>query len=92
MHDALRRFKENGSYNRRQGYKKRCTTERKGRFMLLCVLRDRRTTSNIVAQRLRNSHGTTVSARPVGRRLRENNLLSRKPAMGLKLAQHRQQR
>ena len=57
-HDSLRRFQESGSYNRRPGSgRKRSTTEGKDGFILLCVLRDRPLISNIIAQRLRNSHG-----------------------------------
>ncbi|KAJ3659094.1 hypothetical protein Zmor_010801 [Zophobas morio] len=82
VHDALRRFQESGTDNRRQASgRKRCATGREDRFMLLSVLRNPRTTSNIVVLRLRNLNGTIVSARTVCRKLRENHISPRKPAM-----------
>ena len=66
MPDALTQFQGSGSYNRRQGSgRKNCTIRRKDRFTLLFVLRDCRTTSSLVAQRLRNVMIATVSARTV---------------------------
>lgn len=66
---------------------------RSGLFILSFVLEDRRTTSNSVAQRLRNMQGTNDFATKVCRRLGKHNLSSRKPTKSLKLlAHHRQKR
>jgi hypothetical protein len=60
---------------------------------VLCVLRDRGMTSNIVAQRLANVRQTNVSSRTVRRRLKSFGLTSRKPVTApLLLPHHRRAR
>jgi transposase len=94
VNNVIRRFNQTGSYKRRLGSgPKRCTDERDDHFMRMRVLRDRGTTSNIVAQRLANVRQTNVSSRTVRRRLKSFGLTSRKPATApLLLPHHRRAR
>lgn len=94
IHDAISSFRQTGEYVRRPGSgRPRVTNQRDDRFVILTALRDRGVTSNVVSRRLENIRGTRVSGRTVRRRLREQGLMSRRPAAcPALLAAHRAQR
>lgn len=94
IHDALRRFRETGSYDRRAGSgRPRATTAVDDRFITLSVLRDRHLTAPEVRVRLEVARNTHVSADTVRRRLREHEIVSRRPATGPQLLErHRRER
>ena len=61
IHRAAQRFQEFNMFSRRPGSRrKRSTTERDDRFMILEVLRDRHTTAVQVQNRLRHFHQLDV--------------------------------
>uniref|UniRef100_T1HTL2 Paired domain-containing protein n=1 Tax=Rhodnius prolixus TaxID=13249 RepID=T1HTL2_RHOPR len=66
--DALRRFRETGSYERRAGSgRPRATTEVDDRFITLSVLRDRHLIAPEVWDRLQVARNTRVSSDTVRR-------------------------
>uniref|UniRef100_T1I6E4 Paired domain-containing protein n=1 Tax=Rhodnius prolixus TaxID=13249 RepID=T1I6E4_RHOPR len=68
INDALRRFRETGSYERRAGSgRPRATTEVDDRFITLSVLRDRHLTAPEVRDRLLVARNTRVSSDTVRR-------------------------
>lgn len=91
---VYRRFQETGSYSRRPDTsRRRLTSERDDRFIVSTSLRNRHLTGVSVQQQLREVRGVSVSQWTVRRRLREANLIPRRPARGPKLTTaHRQAR
>ena len=83
VQEAVKRFRETQSYSRRPGSgRKRITSGRDDRFLVSQVLRDRHTTAVEARKRLQQVRGVNVSERTVRRRLEEQSLQSRRPAMG----------
>lgn len=91
---VFQRYEETGSFHRRPGTgRKRFTTARDDRFIVSTILRNRHLNAVQVQQQLREVRGVVISQWTVRRRLKENNLTSRVPAIGQKLTPaHRQAR
>ena len=94
VRDAIRRFRETGSYTRRPGQgRHRCTSARDDRFLVSNVLRDRFCTATEARNRLREVRNVVVSERTVRRRLAERDLGAFRPAQVPKLhAAHKRNR
>lgn len=81
IRDAIRRYRETGSYTRRPGQgRMRCTSERDDRFIVSNVLRNRFATAPTVRSRLFEVRNVSVSVRTIRRRLAERNLTAFRPA------------
>lgn len=94
VRDAIRRFRETGSYTRRPGQgRHRCTSARDDRFIVSNVLRNRFSTATEVRTRLFEVRNVSVSERTIRRRLAERNLRAFRPARAPQLLpQHRRAR
>lgn len=94
VHRAIKRYRETNLYTRRPGSgRKRVTTERDDRFLVMNILRDRKLTAVMARNRLQETRQVTISERTVRRRLEEANLGSYRPANGPKLTRdHRRRR
>lgn len=92
--DAVQRYQETGSYERRPGSgRKRSTSERDDRFIVNTILRNRHTTAVEVRQSLREVRNVNVSERTIRRRLREKELQPYRPVRVPRLlASHRTRR
>jgi len=83
---VFHRYQETGGYTRRPGSgRPRSTSARDDHFILLNVLRNRRTTAVEARQRLLQVRNVNVSSRTVRRRLSEAGLQARRPAIGPEL-------
>lgn len=81
IRDAIRRFRETGSYTRRPGQgRRRCTSERDDRYIVSNVLRNRFTTATEARNRLFEVRNVSVSIRTIRRRLAERDLRAFRPA------------
>lgn len=81
IQDAIRRYRETGSYTRRPGQgRRRCTSERDDRYIVSNVLRNRFTTASEARNRLFEVRNVSVSLRTIRRRLAEKGLGSFRPA------------
>lgn len=81
VHDAIKRYQETGEYSRRPGSgRPRATNNRDDRVIVLTMLRDRTSSSTVIAHRLQTIRGVAVSALTVRRRLQEYGVHSRRPA------------
>lgn len=94
VQDAWNRYMETGNFNRRVGSgRKRKTSAIDNRFIVLNALRNRRTTAVQIQHRLQTVRRIVVSERTIRRRLKENDLSSRRPATGPQLLpRHRRAR
>lgn len=88
------RYEETGSFHRRPGTgRRRFTTVRDDRFIVSTTLRNRHLNAVQVQRQLREVRGVAISQWTVRRRLQENNLTPKTPAIGPKLTPaHRQAR
>ena len=69
VQDAITRYRQTGSYSRREGSgRPRKTNRRDNRFISLTALRDRNITSTVLSRRLQNIRGVTASAETIRRR------------------------
>ena len=76
------RFIETGAVQERQrSGRPRVTTRQEDRYLVLSVLRERSATSVTLRGQLRDATGTNISCSTVRRRLMEQNLRSRRPAV-----------
>lgn len=81
IRDAIRRFRETGSYTRRPGQgRHRCTSARDDRFIVSNILRNRFRTASETRTQLSDVRNVTVSVRTIRRRLAEHNLKAFRPA------------
>lgn len=81
IRDAIRRFRETGSYTRRPGQgRQRCTSARDDRFVVGNVLRNRFSTATEARTRFFEVQNVSVSERTIRRRLAERNLRAFRPA------------
>lgn len=94
IQDAIRRYRETGSYTRRPGQgRRRCTSERDDRYIVSNVLRNRFTTASEARNRLFEVRNVSVSKRTIRRRLAERGLSAGRPARVPELtATHRRAR
>lgn len=77
---ALSRLQETGNMTRREGQgPRRITTDREDRTLIRSAIRSRTATAPAIANQLQGNVGVRVSGQTVRRRLREGNLLSRRP-------------
>ncbi|ENN74454.1 hypothetical protein YQE_08960, partial [Dendroctonus ponderosae] len=90
---VCKRYEETGSLHRRPGTgRRRLTTARNDRFIVSTILRNRHLNA-VQVQQLRDVRGVAISQWTVRRRLQENNLTPKTPAIGSKLTPaHRQAR
>lgn len=80
LRDAVKRFQETGSYERRPGQgRKKCTSARDDRFLVTNVLRNRFTAAVKARNPLREVRNVHVSERTVRRRLGEKALGAFRP-------------
>lgn len=91
---VFQRFLETGSYvARAKTGRRRATSARDDRFITTTSLRNRKLNAVQLKQELRDVRGVAISRWTVRRRLLENNLKCRKPAVGPRLtAEHCAQR
>lgn len=94
VQDAWNRYMETGNFNRRVGSgRKRKTSAIDDRFIVLNALRNRRTTAVHNQHLLQTVRRIVVSESTIRRRLKENDLSSRRPATGPQLLpRHRRAR
>lgn len=72
VRDAIARYRETGSFNRRPGSgRPRATSERDDRFIVSSVLRNRHITSVEVRQRLQEVRNVRVCAQTIRNRLKQ---------------------
>lgn len=75
VRDAIRRFRETGSYTRRPGQgRHRCTSTRDDRFVVSNVFRNRFCTATEARTRLFEVRNVSMSERTIRRRMAERNL------------------
>lgn len=88
VQNVYRRWLETGAHRRRAGSgRRRITSQRDDRFIVLASLRNRHLTAVNIQNRLLNVRRVQVSEWTVRRRLHEVNLRSYRPASGPKLNQ-----
>lgn len=94
VQNVYRRYRETGLMIRRPGSgRRRKTSARDDRFMVLAALRNRHQTAVNVNNHLREVRNVQISEWTVRRRLRDANLKAYRPATGPKLApRHKQAR
>lgn len=86
LRDAVRRFRETGSYNRRPGSgRPRVTEPRDDRFLTLRILRNRHLTVVQAIHQLEEVRGVQISERTARRRLNEYGLMAFRPVRGPEL-------
>lgn len=85
----LNRHRQTGNFKKRPGQgRRRCTTHRDDRFLILQSLRDRTLTSTHLKNQLLNAKQVNVSSKTVRRRLKEANLKARRPVKVPRLTQN----
>lgn len=90
----LKRYRETHSFDRRPGSgKKRCTTPRDDRSIVLNCLQDRTLNAKQLNQELERTRGVNVSSDTVRRRLKEVGIQPKRAATGPKLSrEHKEKR
>lgn len=86
---AWHRYQETGTYSRRIGQgRKRKTTPRDDRYIVISCLRRRTATARELQNLLRNATDVTISDQTVRRRLKEVNMTSRRPVRAPRLSRN----